>query len=188
MVQKQDIGVSAAVFIVDDQQRLIAHSNTKDFSPKLQDFSDHPALQAALPDASFSQGSSLQHILIDDIPHVFLVRDVGLGWQLVVQQSYSEAYSPYLELRSVALYLIIASVLLVLLLAWALSAHIVTPLSRMNTIADGYTKGRFDESIPYVDRKDEIGELAHAITRMSMSLRLAFQHVNPSKTPSKNDP
>lgn len=173
-VVNQRIGLTGLAFLVDDKNRLIAHGNVQDLTAKLQDFSNHPAL------ASPVSNSDVRTIEVDGEKRVFVVSEVGLNWKLVVQQDYEEAYSDYLELKELSQYIIIAAVVLVLLISLLISANLASPIKKLTISANNFSKGRFGDGINYTDRNDEIGELAKAVERMGVSIRLALKRLKSS--------
>ncbi len=173
-VVNQRIGLTGLAFLVDDKNRLIAHGNVQDLTAKLQDFSDHPALQSSVTN------TDVRTIDVDGKPRVFTVSDVGLNWKLVVQQDYDEAYADYLELKQVSLYLMIGVLVLVILGSIVISANLALPIRKLTEAANNFSKGRFGEGIRYTQRNDEIGELAKSIERMGVSIRLALKRLKSS--------
>jgi methyl-accepting chemotaxis protein len=174
-VVNQRIGLTGLAFLVDDKDRLIAHGNVQDLTAKLQDFSDHPALRTS------SFNDNVRVINVDGKDRVFVVADVGLNWKLVVQQDYDEAYADYLELKTLSQYIMIIAIVLVLLISMLISANLASPIKKLTEAANNYSKGRFGEGITYTDRNDEIGELAKAVERMGVSIRLALKRLKTPK-------
>ena len=113
---------------------------------------------------------------------VFVTRSVGLGWKLVVQQDYEEAYADYLQLKQNSWYLIIGAIVLVLIISILMSLNLASPIKRLTTAANNFSKGQFDESIGYTERNDEIGDLAKSIERMGVSIRLALKRLKSAVT------
>lgn len=174
VVNQQRTGATGIAFLVDEKNRLMAHGNARDFTAKLQDFSEHPALQEAMePDV-------VHVIAAEGKDRVVVVNDVGMGWKLVVQQDYDEAYSDYLSLYVWWQYTVVAVLSLVVLLIIFLRAHIVLPLRKITASADQFSQGRFSNAIEATDRGDEIGTAAKAVERLGMSIRLALKRLKSS--------
>jgi methyl-accepting chemotaxis protein len=172
-VVNQRIGLTGIAFLVDDQNRLIAHGDVQDLTAKLQDFSSHPALNT-------SADQKIKVLDVEGKKRVFVVSNVGLNWKLVVQQDYDEAYADYLELKKLSQYIIIIALVLILLISMLISTNLAAPIKKLTHLANNFSKGRFDESMSYGERKDEIGELAKAIERMGVSIRLALKRIKAS--------
>lgn len=164
------IGLTGIAFLVDDKNRLIAHGDVQNLTAKLQDFSDHPALKTASDD-------QIRVVEVDGKDRVFVVSEVGLGWKLVVQQDYEEAYSDYLELKKLSQYIMGIAVVLVLILSILMSINLALPIKRLTSTANSFSKGNFDDGVAYTNRNDEIGDLAHSIERMGVSIRLALKRL-----------
>ncbi len=75
--------------------------------------------------------------------------------------------------------LAIGSVALVvgLFLAWLLSRSITKPIERLTHTAEEISRGKFEEKMFGAERKDEIGDLARAIGRMSASIKIAMDRI-----------
>ncbi len=174
-VVNQRIGLTGIAFLVDEKNRLIAHGNVEDLTAKLQDFGTHPALLG---------GGSSEQIRVLDVEgkkRVFVLSEVGLGWKLVVQQDYDEAYADYLQLKKLSQYIIIAAIILVILISIMMSLNLASPIRRLTATANNFSKGKFGESVDYTDRQDEIGDLAKSIERMGVSIRLALKRLKATK-------
>ena len=174
-VVNQRIGLTGIAFLVDDKNRLIAHGDVQNLTAKLQDFSRHPALKTASDD-------QIRVVEVDGKERVFVVSDVGLGWKLVVQQDYDEAYADYLELKTLSQYIIGVAIVLVLMLSVLMSVNLASPIKKLTNVANSFSKGNFDEGVAYTDRNDEIGDLAHSIERMGVSIRLALKRLKSAKS------
>lgn len=173
-VTQQRAGTTGIAFLVDDHNRLMAHGNARDFTAKLQDFSEHPALQEAMkPDV-------VHVIAAEGKDRVVVVRDVGMGWRLVVQQDYNEAYSHYLSFKKGWQYTVGAVLFLVVAITVFLRAHLVVPLRNITVSAEQFSQGRFTDSVSYTDRDDEIGGMANVVERLGMSIRLALKRLKSS--------
>jgi methyl-accepting chemotaxis protein len=70
-----------------------------------------------------------------------------------------------------------AVVFLALPLTWLLIRSIVKPVRELTTVADQFSRGRMDLTIPYIERGDEIGKLANALDRLGMSIKVAIRRL-----------
>lgn len=173
-VVNQRIGLTGIAFLVDEKDRLIAHGNVQDLTAELQDFGDHPALA----ENALGKVRVLEH---EGKKRVFVVSDVGLGWKLVVQQDYDEAYSDYLQLKELSQYIIIAAVILVMIISILMSFNLASPIKKLTMTANNFSKGKFGEAVEFTNRNDEIGDLAKSIERMGVSIRLSLKRLRGSK-------
>jgi len=77
------------------------------------------------------------------------------------------------------LYLIVGNAFLVIVipLVIILSLTITRPLRELTDVADRYSKGQIDLKVPGLERRDEIGNLAHALDRLGTSIKMAMQRL-----------
>jgi methyl-accepting chemotaxis protein len=168
------VGQTGFAFLVDDKKRLIAHGEQSGkLVGNLQDFGAHPSLNL-----QNGRVATLEH---DRKDRVFVTRAVGPGWTLVVQQDYKEAYSNYLDAKFNAIILAIVTVIITLLLSFLISYNISTPIKKLTEITDSYSKGMFVENVVGEDRKDELGELAKATSRMAKTIQMAISRLRKQK-------
>lgn len=168
------IGYTGYAFLVDSKQRLIAHGEKKsELFANLQSFEDHPALQ--LPEKKVS---ILEH---EGAKRVFVTLSVGPGWTLVVQQDYHEAYRNYLESKDNALILAAVTIVMVLLFAFLVSYNISSPIKQLTSAADLISKGQPYDEIVGQDRKDEVGDLAKAVSRLAKTIDIAIRRLRQMK-------
>ncbi|MGH1484645.1 MAG: cache domain-containing sensor histidine kinase [Cellvibrionaceae bacterium] len=173
-ITRSKIGQTGYAFLVDDQKRLIAHGEQSGkLVGNLQDFGTHPSL-----DLQSKQVATLQH---DGKDRVFVTRAVGANWTLVVQQDYKEAYGNYLDAKFNAIILAAVTVIITLLLSFLISYNISTPIKKLTEITDSYSKGMFVENVVGVDRKDELGDLAKATSRMAKTIQMAISRLRKQK-------
>ena len=99
------------------------------------------------------------------------------GWIMVAQQSYNEAFAAIRLANRNALILLAATLVFVIIIAYLISQRLAKPIRRLTAIADEISLGKLDANIVDMDRKDEIGNLAHAISRLGTSVRLAMERL-----------
>lgn len=165
------IGQTGFAILVDQNNKVIAHGKPERVAQTLQDFSAHPALQA--------QESTQEPILYEEEGQrvVAHTQKTSLGWTLIIQQNYDDAFAPLLEARRNALILIALSLILVLVVAYVLSRQLASPIWQLTTVAENISRGGFDQKIVGTERRDEIGALARAIERMAVSIKMAFERL-----------
>jgi len=170
-VTSTKIGKTGFAFLVDDKNKLIAHgSGNRKLIDDLEDFSNHPAIR---------NKDSNEIIEYEEFGRKIIAysRNIGLGWTLVVQQDYDEAYSSTIEAKRNAIILLAVTIILTLVLAIALSRGISNPIQNLTAITTAYSNGKFDNPIPELRRADEIGDLARATQRMGVSIRIAMRQI-----------
>jgi methyl-accepting chemotaxis protein len=69
-----------------------------------------------------------------------------------------------------------------LLLAWLLSRSITKPIEQLTQAAGDISRGKFEEKIFGAQRRDEIGDLARAIGRMSASTKIAMERIKKASS------
>lgn len=165
------IGNTGHAILVDDKNRVIAHGRPEKVSQALQDLGSHPALRM--------KESTQEPVVFEDGGNrvVAFTTRTALGWTLIVQQDYDEAFAPLLESNRNALILTAGALLLVTAVAYTLSAQLARPIRELTELAEGISRGDFSSKVVGTERQDEIGALARAIDRMAMSIRMAFDRL-----------
>ncbi len=170
-ITKTKIGATGFAILLDDKNRLIAHGKGA-IASELQDFGSHPVLQQR---NRFDQESSI--FVEDGKKIVAYSQKTKLGWTLIVQQDYSEAYIAADEAQSNAVALLVVTLVTVMLIAFLLARRLSTPILNLTVIADEISRGNLGAEIKESGRSDEIGALARAIERMGVSLQMAFERL-----------
>lgn len=169
-VAKARVGETGYAILVDEKRKAIAHGRPQMLSQALQDLSGHPALQSAAAGAPviFDEGGRQV---------VAFTRTTSLGWTLIVQQDYDEAFAPLLDSRRFAIGLMVLALLLVVAVAYGLARQLARPIVELTKVAEGVSRGDFQAKVLGTERGDEIGALARAIERMAMSIRMVFERL-----------
>lgn len=158
-------------FLMDEFGKVIAHPN-QEFTNKREDFSTHPAYLKLTP------GQSSRVSFIEDGKKVVgVVTPIKQGWSLVVQQNYDEAFAEIEHANQQALILFIATLVLSLLVAIIVSRRLANPIRRLTDVADDISRGSFKTEIDDVHRNDELGDLARAVERLGISVKLATERL-----------
>lgn len=102
-------------------------------------------------------------------------------WRYVVMSPFSSFFSE-LDLWS-TIYTVAQALLigLIIIVAYVVAAGFTNPINRLTEVADRISLGELDAQID-VDRKDEIGELAEAVSRMQASLQAAIERLRARRT------
>jgi methyl-accepting chemotaxis protein len=104
------------------------------------------------------------------------VRSNNYGWALALQQEDQEVFYALQRVQKFALYLLLSTVVIVIIIAWLSARAIVIPVRKLTDAAERMSFGELNVKID-VRSKDEIGLLAQAIGRMQTSLRLAMSRL-----------
>ena len=165
------IGETGFTFLVDEKGQVIAHPNAEMTKSRV-DLSNHPALK------NLQNGqTSTVFVDINGEKIVAVAQKTSKGFTMVSQQSYAEAYQLIKAQNQQALFLLLATLVLVLVGAIFVSKWLTAPIRNLTEIADKYSQGQLDLEITGLDRTDEIGQLSQAIERMGTSISLAMKRL-----------
>ncbi len=172
IVVEEQLGKTGFAFLLDASGKVIAHHDAE-FNNTLQDFSDHPAFKAA------QSGDTSQLSYQDNGKQVIAhaQRTEDLGWIVVMQQDYDEAFAPVREAQRDAFILLFITIVLVGAIAYVLSQRLAKPILRLTAVADEMSRGKLSAEIKETERSDEIGALARAIERMGVSIQMALERL-----------
>ncbi len=166
------IGNTGFAFLVDETGKVIAHPSSEMTSSR-QDLSAHPAVTAGF-------ASNARELLYTDengrrvIAHM---QPTTLGWLMVMQQDYDEAFAALQESNRNAFILLAITVAIVIVIAFVFSSRLSRPIMQLTEAADAVSRGQMDVAIEGEKRGDEIGLLAAAINRLRNSTRLAMERL-----------
>ncbi len=94
-----------------------------------------------------------------------------LDWGLVVKMDIDEAYAPINKLFKIIIIFTVIGIGFILFLISQVSRRVAAPLIEMKSIAREISNGNYQKGNDYeLKRTDEIGDLAHSIREMSVSL------------------
>ncbi|WP_171817930.1 methyl-accepting chemotaxis protein [Pyxidicoccus fallax] len=100
------------------------------------------------------------------------IRDVGDGWHFVASVDPEEAYAPLESAGKVALALTVVSILLAGVGAWLLAHGMTRPIATLSEVVGRIVReGDLTQKVHVPSRRDEVGELAQAFSRMMSHLR-----------------
>ena len=169
-VANTKIGATGFAILVNDEGKAIAHGRPELVSEELQDLSDSPLLK---------EGSIGQQTLIKDGDRRVLsyLQSAGLNWTLILQQDASEAFAPISAARRNTALSLVGGIGLAALLAYILARFLVGPIESLTRAADDISRGQLDTEVPATERGDEIGALARAVKRLSVSFKLVYDEL-----------
>ncbi|WP_164018137.1 methyl-accepting chemotaxis protein [Pyxidicoccus trucidator] len=100
------------------------------------------------------------------------LRDVGDGWRFAATVDPKEAYAPLERAATVGLLLTLGAMVLAGLGAWLLALGMTRPISRLSEVVGRIVRdGDLTQKVEVSTRRDEVGELADAFSRMMSHLR-----------------
>ena len=168
-------GRTGSIFIADQNGKVIAHQNEK-YVQEQKDLSKHPLVLAAK--------SGLMNLVefkdFNNNDSIGFARKTQLGWTIAVQQEKKEAFAALQKARTTALLLFAITIVSIVIIAYFASKAIVRPIRRLTEAANRISVGELSVEIEKVS-KDEIGDLADAITRMQDSIRLSIERLRRKK-------
>ena len=176
-VIKVKIGNTGYAYLTDENGTLVAHQK-KEFTQVLVNMNKNPAF------IGLGQATKKKTIFTDattGVKTVSFAQRTKLGWVLIVQQDYDEAYAPVAEANRNALVVLGVTLVLVLLISYVLARRLTRPILNLAQIADNISRGELTAKIKETDRIDEIGELARAIERLEAAMKLAIERLNMRK-------
>lgn len=169
------IGQSGFTFLVDEKDDVIAHPDAEMTKSRVN-LSKNSAVQA------IKQGK--ESVIFTDMEGnkvVAVGQKTAQGWIMVSQQNYAEAYQLIKAENQKALYLLIATLIVVCAIAVFVARSLTAPIRELTEVADKYSQGQLDLKISGLDRSDEIGQLSQAIERLGTSIRMAISRLQKKK-------
>jgi methyl-accepting chemotaxis protein len=164
-------GQTGQVFIVDQNGKVIAHPNEK-FIQEQKDLSKNPLVLAA-----DTKATALTEFKDDNgKERIGFSAKTQLNWVLAVQQEKQEAFAALDKAQTTAMTLFGMTVICIIIIAYFAGKAIVTPIRQLTDAANRISVGELSFEIGQ-EFRDEIGELADAITRMQDSIRMSIERL-----------
>ncbi|MDJ0801357.1 MAG: cache domain-containing protein [Desulfobacterales bacterium] len=164
-------GKTGYAFLVDENGKVIAHQIPA-FVQKERDLSRNPLVTAA----NANQKGMIEFKGTGGKPEIGFANKTDLGWVIAIQQAQDEAFQSLKETQNFALILLGATFVAVVIIALLSSRAIVHPIRTLTDAANRISVGELGVEIQ-TKSKDEIGDLAEAITRMQDSIRLSIERL-----------
>ena len=164
-------GKTGYAFLVDQDGKALAHPK-KAFVEQQKDLSQDPLVKAA----QARKSGLIEFSNADGQAEIGFAQKTPMGWTLAIQQSKAEAFALLKEAQIFALILMGATFIIVVAIAYFASRAIVMPIRKLTDAANRISVGELGVEIKTTS-KDEIGDLAEAITRMQDSIRLSIERL-----------
>jgi len=164
-------GKTGYAFLVDQYGKVVSHQ-LKEFVEEQKDLSNHPLVKAA----NANKNGMIEFKDDNGRNEIGFAKTTQLGWTLAIQQAKNEAFAILKESQMFAFALMGATFIVVLIIAYIASRAIVTPIRKLTDAANRISVGELGVEIENKS-KDEIGDLAEAITRMQDSIRLSIERL-----------
>ena len=94
----------------------------------------------------------------------------GTSWSLALVCPDNDILARYHHLTNIILILIVIGMLLIVFMSYKVVGRAVRPLGNLLGMSERIAAGHYDESIPYTDREDAIGQLQNSFATMQESL------------------
>ncbi|WP_428239991.1 HAMP domain-containing protein [Gynuella sp.] len=178
-ITRAKIGETGYAILLDESNKVIARGGASGASASggLEDMSDSPALVQAVS----ARGDKPYIYTSSNVKKIAYSVTSTNGWRLIVEQDYDDAFAPVIEAKRNSLILLIVTVVLTLIVSFFMAKRLAKPIQRLTGIADDISRGTFHNKIDESSRSDEIGDLAKAIERMSISISIAFRKLKAKK-------
>jgi methyl-accepting chemotaxis protein len=164
-------GNTGYAFLVDQDGKVVAHQR-QEFVEEQRDLSQHPLVKAGQ-----TQNSKMVEFVNPDGHAVIgFAQTTPLGWTMAIEQEKEEAFVVLEKAQTFAFALMGGTFIIVVLIAYLSSRAIVTPIRKLTDAANRISVGELGVEIENKS-KDEIGDLAEAITRMQDSIRLSIERL-----------
>lgn len=164
-------GKTGYAFLVDENGKVIAHQIPA-FVQKEKDLSRNPLVKAA----NANKKGLIEFNGAGGKPEIGFAHKTDLGWILAIQQEKDESFQSLADAQRFALILLGATFVAVIIIALVASRAIVQPIRTLTDAANRISVGELGVEIKTKSR-DEIGDLAEAITRMQDSIRLSIERL-----------
>jgi len=175
VVTSTQIGKTGRAFLLDENGRVVAHTDPK-MTKSQEDLSAHPAFIAGRSKESvnlqFTENGTKTYASTARTPQ---------GWVLIVQQNADEILAPVKNATMIMAIIFGISAILVAVVAFVFANRMTLPIRQMTIVAEEISKGSFDEELVALNRGDEVGELARAIDRLRVSVKIAITRLHKKK-------
>ncbi|WDP92982.1 MAG: zinc-ribbon domain-containing protein [Desulfobacter sp.] len=174
-VTRFKLGNTGSGFLVDNNGKAVAHQNNA-FVLKQKNMSAHPLIDAA----KAGRKDRVEFIDADGKTAIGFTAQTAMGWTLAIQQDKDEALAPLKQARKSAILLLCVTLAVVVIIALIASRSLVRPIKELTDAANRISVGDMDVEIKSRS-KNEIGDLADAITRLQDSIQISISRLQRLK-------
>ena len=99
----------------------------------------------------------------------------GVTWAVLAEIDLEEVDQPAFELRDILILLTLGIALLVGIVGIVLSRSITKPVNAITDIMENLAKGQLDIEVPFTKKKDELGDMARAVSHFQKEMQRVKQ-------------
>jgi methyl-accepting chemotaxis protein len=163
-------GKTGFAFLVDEKGKVVSHQ-IEEYVVQQTNLNNYPLITA------FNKGQKGVIYFNDNgVSRAGYAKKTKYGWTLGMQQDARETFKVLRETMTFTYILLGITAFVVSLFAWLLGRTIGAPIKKLTDVAERISVGDMGAEIK-IKSKDEIGNLAEAISRMQDSLRLAIERL-----------
>jgi methyl-accepting chemotaxis protein len=164
-------GQTGYAFLVDEKAKVVAHPS-RNYTLQQKNLAGHPLI------AAFRNGKRGTVYFTDENGKAAVGHTEGTRykWILAVQQEEAEAFQIIHQVAVYGLLIFALTIVAVFIISWISGRAITKPIKQLTAATEKISLGELDADIS-VKSKDEIGDLANAIQRMSESIRLSIERL-----------
>lgn len=175
LVRKRMDGDVNRVFVVDGQQRIMAHANDKMLTQKIKTL---PHVKG-MTDEMIKAGVSQSGPYTDDKGNKMLAVYHPIPearWGIITQIPYKVAYEPLEKMQRYVAIVLILAVLVSIILAFLLARRLTAPIGSLMKMADALGRRQFDQRVE-VNSGDEFSILGEALSHAAADLEESEQTI-----------
>lgn len=170
-------GQTGTIFLVDDQNQLIAHPDPK-ITSWLRDYSDYPPVQKMRAGQAGLVHYVCANLLcsVQDEPRTAFVSLLSNEWGLVVEQSDTELLAPLRQVQQLAFIMLVIGLLLFAAAVTYTVRRGLAPVKILTDTVAAIAEGDLDRRVPLesgsdYSTTDELGFLAQTFNMMTVQLK-----------------
>lgn len=169
-------GQTGFAYLVDETGKVVAHQVRKYVTAQVN-FNNNPLI------AAFKRDPVREAIAFTDsrgVKQQGYAKANEMGWILAIQQSEDEVFAAHKRSEKIAVYLLVMTIVLIVVIALLLARTLVKPIRQLTDITTRMSMGELDIDFK-IKSKDEIGQLAGAISLLQTSLSMAMDRLRQKR-------
>lgn len=165
-VRVRKVGESGYIYVVDSQNKVLAHPDPAYTTDELYDMSTYP------PVAALRQGQEGLTTFTDEngVRWRAYTSVLENGWGVITQQPEVEILAPVRQFQKISIALIVAGATVMLVLSWNIIRRTLLPINVLTDTASAIAAGDINQVVE-VKGSDEIAILSSSFNEMTSQLR-----------------